>query len=97
MYDWAILSPLAYQYLGIQSIQDLPTGAKFELDANQQRTGAMRWAASYPCLTSLPKPNFDQKLAGTRKFFHELNRLGITGFIDPGGFNMYPTEYSAHI
>ena len=94
MYDWAILSPLAYQYLGIQNDQDLPTGAKFELDANQQRTGAVV-GGIVPLFDKLPKPNFDQKVAGTRKFFHELNRLGITGFIDPGGFNMSPTEYAA--
>ena len=94
MYDWAIMSPLAYQALGIQNEQNLPPGAKFELDAQQQRTGAII-GGIVPLFDQLPKPNFEQKVAGTKKFFQELNRLGITGFIDPGGFNMSPSEYAA--
>ena len=29
------------------------------------------------------------------RFFRELNRLGLTGVIDPGGFNMAPDSYQA--
>jgi predicted amidohydrolase YtcJ len=38
----------------------------------------------------LPKPTFDQQVDGTKKFFRELNRLGITGVYDPGGNNLLP-------
>jgi predicted amidohydrolase YtcJ len=34
-------------------------------------------------------------VAGTRKFFSELNRLGITGVLDPGGFNIASSQYAA--
>ena len=94
MYDWAILSPLGYQRLGIQNEQDLPLGAKFELDSLQQKTGAVV-GGIVPLFDRLPKPTFEQKISGTQKFFLELNRLVITGFIDPGGFNMSPEEYAA--
>jgi len=43
----------------------------------------------------LPKPTFDQQVAGTKLFFRELNRLGLTGVVDPGGNNMTPREYQA--
>jgi len=43
----------------------------------------------------LPKPTFDEQVAGTKAFFRELNRLGITGVVDPGGNNVTPREYQA--
>src|SRR4029079_17584427 len=43
----------------------------------------------------LPKPTYEQKLEGTKKFFLELNRLGLTGVIDPGGNNITPPDYEA--
>ena len=43
----------------------------------------------------LPKPNFDEQVAGTKMFFRELNRLGLTGVVDPGGNNVTPREYQA--
>ncbi len=43
----------------------------------------------------LPKPTFDDQVAGTKAFFRELNRLGVTGVVDPGGNNVTPREYQA--
>jgi predicted amidohydrolase YtcJ len=43
----------------------------------------------------LPKPTFDEQIAGTKLFFRELNRLGLTGVVDPGGNNVTPREYQA--
>jgi predicted amidohydrolase YtcJ len=43
----------------------------------------------------LPKPTFEQQVEGTRKFFRELNRLAMTGVVDPMGNNMSPREYEA--
>jgi predicted amidohydrolase YtcJ len=36
-----------------------------------------------------------QQVEGTKLFFRELNRLGLTGVVDPGGNNMTPREYQA--
>ena len=41
----------------------------------------------------LPRPSFAQQVAGTRAFFRALNSLGITGVLDPGGYNMPIEEY----
>ena len=43
----------------------------------------------------LPKPSFQEQVEGTRAFFRELNRLGITGVGDPGGNNLAPPDYAA--
>ena len=93
MYDWALLNPAAYKALNIQSESDLPGGGKFALDASGQRTGVIL-GGIVPLFDKLPKPNFAQKVNGTEKFFKELNRVGVTGVMDPGGFNMSPSEYA---
>ena len=41
----------------------------------------------------LPLPTFAQSVEGTRQFFRELNRLGLTGVSDPGGFNLTAESY----
>jgi predicted amidohydrolase YtcJ len=41
----------------------------------------------------LPRPSFEQQVAGTRAFFRTLNSLGVTGVLDPGGYNMPIAEY----
>jgi predicted amidohydrolase YtcJ len=43
----------------------------------------------------LPRPTYAQQVEGTKAFFHELNRLGLTGVVDPGGNNLFPPDYQA--
>jgi predicted amidohydrolase YtcJ len=62
-------------------------------DANRNATGAIA-GGIVPLFDKLPTPDFEQKVASTRKFFRELNRVGLTGVIDPGGFNMSPQQYA---
>ena len=94
MYGWAMLTPAAYEALSIKQESDLPGGGKFQLDQNQKPTGAVL-GGIVPLFDKLPKPSPEQKISGTREFFSELNRVGITGVMDPGGFNMDPGEYQA--
>ena len=93
MYGWAMLTPLAYQALGLNAEADLPAGAKFVRDAGGNPTGAIA-GGIVALFDKLPAPSFEQKVEGTRKFFRELNRVGLTGVVDPGGFNMSPAEYA---
>ena len=44
---------------------------------------------------NLPKPSFEQKVESTRAFFRELNRMGLTGVLDPGGYNLSVWDYEA--
>jgi len=93
MYGWAMLTPLAYTALNINAESDLPPGAKFVRDANGNPTGAIA-GGIVALFDKLPTPSFEQKVEGTRKFFRELNRVGLTGVVDPGGFNMSPQQYA---
>lgn len=43
----------------------------------------------------LPPPSMAQQRAGTRDFLSHLNSLGVTGVIDPGGYNLPLSAYRA--
>jgi predicted amidohydrolase YtcJ len=96
-YAWAMLTPLAHKALGIASEADLPAGGRFERDAAGTLTGAI--TGPQPAIVGLfdrlPRPNADEQVQGTRAFFRELNRLGITGVVDPSGNNMTGESYQA--
>ena len=93
MYGWAMLTPLAHKTLGFNSDADLPGGGKLERDLQGNLTGAIA-GGIVPLFDKLPQPDFAQKVDGTKKFFRELNRLGLTGLNDPAGFNMSPEQYA---
>ena len=80
-YGWAMLTPMAINALGIT------TAADGSVSGGQNTIIAL--------FDRLPKPTFDQQVDGTKKFFRELNRLGITGVYDPGGNNLLPDDYQA--
>ena len=93
MYGWAMLTPLAHKALNLNTDADLPGGGKFERDAQGNLSGAIV-GGIVPLFDKLPAPDFAQKVEGTKKFFRELNRLGLTGLNDPAGFNMSPEQYA---
>jgi predicted amidohydrolase YtcJ len=90
-YGWVMMTPLAYKTLNISTSADLPAGGK--LDGDGGITGGNN--AIVALFDRLPKPNFEEQVDGTKKFFRELNRLGITGVVDPGGNNLAPEDYQA--
>jgi predicted amidohydrolase YtcJ len=95
-YSDLLLSPKARQALGIAD-DAVPPKTAPQLDAQGTPTG---WLQSEivglsALFDRLPKPSAADNLAGTRQFFSELNRLGVTGVVDPGGFSLYPPQYAA--
>jgi predicted amidohydrolase YtcJ len=96
-YQWALVTPLGLKALGISSDADLTLGAKLERDAAGNINGGVTGSAFAisALFDRLPQPTLEQQSAGIKKFFRELNRLGITGFADPGGRNMYAKDYQA--
>ncbi len=93
-YGWAMLTPLALKALNITTDADLPRGNRLERDAAGKLTGAVT-GNLVELFDRLPKPTFEQQVEGTKVFFRELNRLGLTGVVDPGGNNVTPREYQA--
>jgi predicted amidohydrolase YtcJ len=95
-YSGLLLTPKAREALAIAA-DALPPKTTAQLDANGKPTG---WLQSEivglsALFDRLPKPTLADNLAGTRQFFAELNRLGITGVVDPGGFSLAPSQYAA--
>src|SRR5256712_7989554 len=94
-YGWALMTPAGFKALNISSEADLPQGARFEMSAAGKPTGAITGGqnAIIALFDRLPKPSAEDEVEGTKLFFRELNRLGMTGFVDPGGNNLFPTHY----
>ena len=96
-YGWAMLTPAAFQSLHITSDADLSAHGRLERDAAGTPTGAIIGGqdAIIALFDRLPKPTLAEQVEGTRKFFRELNRLALTGVVDPGGNNLAPDDYQA--
>lgn len=96
-YGWAMLTPMALRALNINSDGDVPRPGKLERDAAGNPTGAIDGGGGSDAIIALfdrlPHPTFDEQVEGTKKFFGELNRLGVTGVGDPGGNNLSPDDY----
>jgi predicted amidohydrolase YtcJ len=97
LYDWLLLSPKALAALNIRDDADVTPGGKLERDESNNPTGIVNGNGNAlgKIFDRLPKPTLDQQVDGSRKFFREMNGLGITGIVDGGGVSMYPTSYQA--
>jgi predicted amidohydrolase YtcJ len=95
-YGWVVMTDDGFDTLGIRSEADLPAGGTLARDGDRL-TGEVSGGqgAIIALFDRLPKPTFADQVQGTREFFRELNRLGITGVVDPGGNNLFPADYQA--
>ena len=95
-YSQIIMTPMAMAALKITGDGDMPAGAKLDRDAAGNLTGIIHGdiLGISGVFSKLPVPSYDQQVTGTRAFFRELNRLGMTGVIDPGGFNVSAASYA---
>jgi hypothetical protein len=97
LYDWLLLSPKAMETLNIHGDDDVAPGGKLELGADGKPTGIVvaGGGALGKLFDKLPKPTLAQQVESSKKFFREMNTLGITGIVDGGGVSMYPASYQA--
>jgi predicted amidohydrolase YtcJ len=97
LYDWLLLTPKAMEALGIHDDSDVTPGGKLERDGDNKPNGVViaNGNALGKIFDKLPKPTMQQQVDGSRKFFSEMNSLGITGIVDGGGVSMYPANYQA--
>jgi predicted amidohydrolase YtcJ len=89
-YRAALLTPEGYARLGIASDADVPPKGRVERDGWIAGDAATLVAL----FDRLPRPSPAQAMEGTTRFFRELNRLGITGVVDPGGLNLRAEDYT---
>ncbi|MFF8958133.1 amidohydrolase [Streptomyces sp. NPDC014894] len=102
LYDWAVLNTAAMRELGVDHAlvrelgaqgfrtESFETGPDGELTGKVSGTPLMEWF-----YRRMPAPTFEEQVASTAEMSRELNRLGITGAIDGGGFNSGPAAYPA--
>jgi len=95
MYSAVLLSPAGFKALNIAADTDVPPRGKIAREAGGNPTGWIDgdMGTITVLFDRLPLPTFEDGVAGTRQFFRELNRLGLTGVSDPGGFNLAPASY----
>jgi hypothetical protein len=94
LYAWVLMNPLGFDALKIKTDEDLSRGGKLDRDAGGQLTGGIT-GGIIPLFDRLPRPSHEEQIEGTKKFFRELNRLGMTGVSDPCGNNVTPETYDA--
>jgi predicted amidohydrolase YtcJ len=95
LYSRVLLDPGGYEALGIAREPDLARRVTIERNQAGEPTG---WLTGDNRTISdlynlLPRPDFEQKVAGTRAFFRALNAMGLTGVVDPGGYNLDIPDY----
>jgi predicted amidohydrolase YtcJ len=97
LYDWLLLTPKAMETLNIRDDADVTPGGKLERDSDNKPTGVVNGNGNTlgKIFDKLPKPTPDQQVDSSKKFFREMNSLGITGIVDGGGVSMYPANYQA--
>ncbi len=97
LYSAVLFSPGAFEALGVMRQPELASRLKIEEGPDGQATG---WFSGDARTVSdlydlLPAPGHAAQVQGTRAFFRQLNGMGITGVIDPGGYNMPVEAYAA--
>ena len=96
-YGAVLLTPKGFKKLGIKTDADVPPRGKIQRGPDGRPTGWIygKAATITGLYNKLPPPTLAQSIAGTRGYFRELNRFGLTGVIDPGGYNLAPEQYEA--
>jgi len=96
-YNLVVLNSAGMEAMGITSDVADPPNGKYERDDNNQLTGRITGGLTLfiGLHGKLPKPPFEQQVEGTIAFMSELNRLGLTGILDPGGGGVFPHSYRA--
>ena len=95
LYSRVLLSPGGHEALGIARDASLAARVEVERDSAGVPTGWLTGdnRAISELFDLLPRPTFAQKVEGTRAFFRVLNGVGVTGVIDPGGYNLSIADY----
>ena len=96
LYSAVLLSAGGIEALGLLNDAALASRLKIETGADGRPSG---WVSAdnrsiSDLFDRLPRPSLAQQVAGTRAFFRTLN-VGITGVLDPGGYNMPIEAYQA--
>jgi predicted amidohydrolase YtcJ len=96
LYNTAWITPAGIKLMKLTPDSEIP-GGKAEKDASGQLTGVFTGVnRTFNFFTAkIPGPSFADQVTGTRKYFRELNRLGMTAINDFPGGGMFPQDFRA--
>ena len=96
LYSGALLSKSAVEALDLANRGALLAQLKTERESGELSGWFSGETEAITALFDLlPRPSLAQQVEGTRAFFRTLNSLGLTGVIDPGGYNLPLEAYGA--
>jgi predicted amidohydrolase YtcJ len=96
LYNTAWITPAGIKLMKLTPDTEIP-GGKAEKDASGNLTGVFTGVnRTFNFFTAkIPGPSFSDQVTGTRKYFRELNRLGLTAINDFPGGGMFPEDFRA--
>jgi len=96
LYNTAWITPAGVKLMKLMADTEIP-GGKAEKDAGSNLTGVFTGVnRTFNFFTAkIPGPSFSDQVAGTQKYFRELNRLGMTAVNDFPGGGMFPQDFRA--
>jgi predicted amidohydrolase YtcJ len=96
LYNTAWITPAGIKLMKLAPDSEIP-GGKAEKDLSGNLTGVFTGVnRTFNFFTAkIPGPSFADQLAGTAKYFRELNRLGMTAINDFPGGGMLPEHFRA--
>ncbi|MDX6361668.1 MAG: hypothetical protein QOC85_671, partial [Streptomyces sp.] len=96
LYDHAVLNSEALRRTGIDRLTADPPGGRVERAADNRPTGRISGLGAFSlCLAAVPVRSREEERAGLAAMVRELHATGLTGLVDPGGFQMAPRRYDA--
>jgi predicted amidohydrolase YtcJ len=96
LYNTAWITPAGMKLMNLTPATQIP-GGKAERDEAGNLTGVFTGVnATFNFFTAkIPGPRIEEQYAGTKKYFRELNRLGMTAINDYPGGGMRPEHFNA--
>ncbi len=96
LYNTAWITPAGVKLMNLTPATQIP-GGKAEKDDGGNLTGVFTGVnATFNFFTAkIPGPKIEDQYAGTKKYFRELNRLGMTAINDFPGGGMLPEHFNA--
>ncbi|HEY1762297.1 MAG TPA: amidohydrolase [Acidimicrobiales bacterium] len=95
LYESAILNSEGLKAVGFDAPLVDSTGG-VELSPNGEPTGVITGMVAFAaCLAVMEPSSGEEKRSGTAAMLRQLHALGLTGIVDPGGFNMPPESYDS--
>src|ERR1700677_4669459 len=100
LYRQAYLNKAALHAAGYTKDTPNPPGGEIQRDTQGNPTGLLiarpNAGILYATLAKGPTLSFEDQLNSSRLFMREMNRFGLTSFIDAGGgFQSFPDDYKA--